>query len=535
MNIWIVTIGSSDVQLDSDNKCREKGRTEKQGSDKIWKYWYEEVQEDCYDIAFEPKQSYKDRNESYRIEPRVLGMVYEASSPEVQKEIFSYLTFPLLDNFVGTLKNPPSDAIAFGDTQSIIAVFLTDQSEFFSSNVKRRNQKCPYWQDTCTLKPILKQYFQDKDKFPNANCVWIPLSPAGKNGLDDWNYVLDLVRNKLREKLDGEEIEVHATDKVYVSHQAGTPAISSAVQFVSLAQFRTNVEFLVSNEYNQQTDKILSPTYLGAIQQQEAKALLARHDYSGVRDILGLTGTTPNNDKEKRLKYLLDAGEQWNFAEFQKFKNILVKRNLLSVSVFPWYQSGFESLYLAWIRLEQGSTVDALFHSFRAAEGSVIKWAEKHYSSYLVKDPKYGLQVKLSVCQKLPNYFNALSEPNQTKFQRWGQIGLYGDPIYELLKQARPDWKDYPDIRIVWESAKKERNNCFHQIEGLQESEVFEAWETKTKEEWKQRILGCLNFIAKEDLPQEFKSLEDASLMFQVHEELEKAIANYELPPNSNQ
>jgi hypothetical protein len=36
--------------------------------------------------------------------------------------------------------------------------------------------------------------------------------------------------------------------------------------------------------------------------------------------------------------------------------------------------------------------------------------------------------------------------------------------------------------------------------------------------------LGCLNFIAKEDLPQEFTSLEEASLMFKVHDELENAI-----------
>jgi hypothetical protein len=431
--------------------------------------------------------------------------------------------FSTLDNFAETLKNSSPDAIAFGGTQSVIAVLLTDQSEVFNSNPERRKPKCPYWQDTCTLKPILKQYFPEK--FPDTKCVWIPLSPAlGDKGLDDWNYVLDLVRNNLREKLDSEEIKVHADDKVYVSHQAGTPAISSAVQFVSLAQFRTNVEFLVSNEYSQQTDTIFRSAYLGAIQLQEAKALLERHDYSGVRDILGLTTTTPNNPEEKRIKYLLDAGEQWNFAEFQKFKNILVKRKLLSVSVFPWYQSGYESLYLAWIRLEQGSTVDALFHSFRAAEGSIIKWAEKHYSSHIVKDPRYGLQIKVSICQNLPDYFKALSEPNQTKFQTWGQIGLYGEPLYELLKQARPEWKDHPDIKTVWEVAKKERNNCFHRLEGLQESEVCEAWDTKNKDEWKKRILGCLNFIAKEDLPQEFTSLEEASLMFKVHDELENAI-----------
>jgi hypothetical protein len=264
---------------------------------------------------------------------------------------------------------------------------------------------------------------------------------------------------------------------------------------------------------------------------------LNRHDYAGVRDILGLTKTDPSNSEQKRIKYLLDAGEQWNFAEFQKFKNILVKRKLLAVNTFPWYQSGYESLYLAWVRFEQGSTVDALFHSFRAAEGSISKWAEKRYSSHITQksDPdynaKYGPQLRLSICKELPDYWTALSSNMQRNFQEWGKLGLYGVQLYELLKQAKPEWKDNPDIKIVWEVAKEQRNNLFHRLEGLQESDVFEAWDTKTPEDWKKRILGCINFIAKEDLPKEFTSLEEASLMFQVHQELKNAIAQYKLTP----
>ncbi|MBD1889507.1 hypothetical protein [Coleofasciculus sp. FACHB-SPT9] len=485
MNIWIVTIGSSDVQLDSDNKCRKKNRTEKQRSDKIWHYWYDdEVQADCHNIAFEPKQSYKDKDEPYRIETRVLGMVYEASTPEVQKEILSYLTFPLLDNFVGQLKETPLDAIT---------VLLTDQSEIFHSNAERRKPKCPYWQDTCTLKQILKQYFQDKEKFPNAKCVWIPLFPAfGEKGLDDWNYVLDLVRTNLRHQLDSEQIEVDANDKVYVSHQAGTPAISSAIQFVSLAQFRTNVEFLVSNEYDQQTDTIFRSTYLGAIQLQEAKALLDRHDYSGVRDILGLTMATPSNPDEKRIKYLLDAGEQWNFAEFHKFKNILVKRKLLSVSVFPWYQSGYESAYLAWVRLEQGSPVDAMFHSFRALEGLATLYAKRN-----------------------------------------GRDGLYGRRVFDYLKEQKSEeWDEHPYIKQLICSEVRDqatrndlldkRNNLFHQLEGFKKEDLYEAWKATAQLDWKDRVLHCLNFISEQAFP---PPLEEASLMFKVHEELKNAIA----------
>ena len=542
MNIWIVTIGSSDVQLDSDNKSRQKGRSESQGCVQSWRDWYDKTIEEnqCYDLVkakFEPKALYKDKDELYRVAPRLLGTVYEMSSPDKQEKIWKYLNFPLLDNFVGKLKESSSDTSAFGGTQSVIAVLLTDQSEFFKSDQERRKPKSPYWQDTCTLKPILNQYF--KEKFPDTKCLWIPLFPASSDkGLDDWNYVLDLVRNQLRENLDSEEIQVEPNETVYVSHQAGTPAISSAVQFVSLARFRTSVEFLVSNEYNQQADTIPRSTYLGAIQLQEAKALLKRHNYIGVQDIFGLKRTAPSNPKEKHLKSLLDAGEQWNFAEFQKFKKILVTRNLISVSSFPWYQSGYESIYLAWVRLiKQGNTVDALFHSFRAVEGSISKWVEKRYGSHIIKkgDPSYdsksGPQLKFSICQELPDYLYELSPTWQKSFQDKRKIGLYGEQLYKLLKEARPEWEHHPDIKIVWEVAKDQRNNLFHRLEGLQESDVFEAWDTNNLEDWKKRILGCLNFIAKEDLSKDFISLEEASLMAKVHEQLEKAIANYEDTP----
>ncbi len=524
MNIWILTIGSSDVQLESDKINREKGLTEKQRSHKVWSEWYDEaIKEECHDILFVPKkQSDKDSDESYRIEARVLGTVYESSSLKVQDEIWSYLTFPLLDNFVREFKISHPDAIA---------IILTDQSEIFKDNKARQKPKCAYWQDTCKLEPILKRYFQDK--FPEAKCEPVFLSPTSADkGLDDWNYVLDLVREKLRTfKFDGEEIKNEEIKTVYVSHQAGTPAISSAVQFVTLARFRNNVEFLVSNEYNLETRKIPRSTYLGAIQLQEAQALLERYDYAGVRDILGLTKIAQNNPKEKRIKDLLDAGEQWNFAEFQKFKKILADRKLLPVHNFPWYQSGFESIYLAWVRLEQGSTVDALFHSFRAAEGSITKWAEKRYSSHIIKkgdldyNSKYGSQLKFSICQELPNYLDALSESNQKNFHNWHKIGLFGVPLYELLKQARPDWQNDPDIKVVWQVAKDERNNLFHRLEGLQKLELFEAWNTDNEPDWKKRILGCMNFIAQEDLSQEFTSLEEASLMAKVHNELVEAIA----------
>lgn len=527
MNIWIVTIGSSDVQLDSDKINREKGRNEKQRSHKIWSEWYDEaIKEECYDLLFEPKQSYKESDESYRIEARVLGTVYESNSLKVQDEIWSYLTFPLLDNFVGEFKISHPDAIA---------ILLTDQSEIFKDNSTRRKPKCAYWQDTCKLEPILKRYFQDK--FPEAKYKPIFLSPTSSDkGLDDWNYVLDLVRENLRTiEFDGKEIKNEEIKTVYVSHQAGTPAISSAVQFVCLARFRTNVEFLVSNEHNLETRKIPRSTYLGAIQLQEAKALLDRHDYAGVRDILGLTKTVSYNSKDRRIKDLLDAGEQWNFAEFQKFKKIVNERNLLPKASFPWWRLGFESAYLAWVRLKQGSPVDAMFHSFRAVEGSAGLWAEKTYQNHIRRDPKKGLQLNFSICNSINNMKSWFEKGKTGKYKQ--EIGLYGKCLFSLLRETNTNWQSNRYIALFCKPLDQdyqgkdifqERNNLFHRLEGLQEQELFDAWEAANKDEWIKIVLGCLNCIAEKDIPK-LESLEEASLMFKVHEELEKAIASYEL------
>jgi hypothetical protein len=529
MHLWIVTIGSSDVQLISDKANQAKGRTEKQRSDKVWSYWYtDDLRADCCDISFEPKQPFKEKEEAYRIAPRILSRVYQTSEESRQQEIWDYLTFPLLDNFAEALKEHPAP--------EAIAVLLTDQSTIFQSD-RQRKPNSPYWQDTCELKPILQTYFAEK--FPGVRCEFISLTPGSNSeSLDNWNAVLDLVRGKFRNlTIADQPIQVNPRETVYVSHQAGTPAISSAVQFCSLATFRDNVQFLVSQE---DTQKVLPPipqsTYLGAIRQQEAKALLKRYDYSGVRDLLGLTPTKPTTPETQRLKYLLDAAEQWNFAEFQKFKKIISDRKLLPQASFPWWRTGYESAYLAWVRLQQGSPVDAMVHSFRAVEGVTSLWAEKTYPNYVRRDPKKGLQLKSSICNKFTNLTYLFGKLNQPK----PETGAYGKALFALLKEdRRQDWQFNSHICIFCKPLDRnysgndifeERNNLFHRLEGLQEQELFEAWDTSNPSSWITRVLGCVNFISKQDyqftsLEEEESSNEAASLIVKVHQELEKAIA----------
>jgi hypothetical protein len=491
MKIWIITTGSSDVQLNKNNK---------------WTDLFRNVRSQV-NRGFTPTEG---TNQRFLAPARVMGKVY--SQPQA-KQYFGDLTFPLLDNFVGQIQN---EAI------NQIILILTDQTAVFSSEEKG-SQHSAYWQDTCTLQPILETYL--KDKFPQAELKPLLLKPKSPTeGLDDWDYVLKLVQGEFSKS----EFDFPNESTIYVSHQAGTPAISSAVQFSSLAKFGKWVEFLVSSERDSKLTRILDgSTYLRGIRFQEAKALLDRHDYSGVKELLA-PYLTPET------KILLNAAIQWNFAKFDEFINLLqsdpkfveeLQERKLPVN---WWWMAYESAYLAIVRLQQGNTVEAMFHSFRAVEGLLIKWVDRsnnieHLGKKITKE---GKKIRLS--------HEIVAPWDNTK--TINKVNPYGQGLYYALKFLKGVDENKDTEFDIWKFGNyvfNIRNSLFHNLEGLKDKEaVFKAWEIsiddeqegkeKMEQKWKNRVLGCLNFISE----QSFTSpLEEASLMFKVHKELEKAIA----------
>jgi hypothetical protein len=102
--------------------------------------------------------------------------------------------------------------------------------------------------------------------------------------------MLKEVRDKLNH--DFQDIKVQANEKVYVSHQAGTPAISSALQFCSIAKFGDRVQFLVLNrEYKNKklisTAQLLeSSEYIRAIQIEKAKQLIKQGEPGAALELI---------------------------------------------------------------------------------------------------------------------------------------------------------------------------------------------------------------------------------------------------------
>lgn len=497
MNIWIVTTGSSDVKLKTDEH---------------WGTLFRKVRSQLYNRQFTPtRPPNTDDDEPFIVPARAMGMVY---GTQLTDEYYQDLHFPLLDAFSAKL-------LEKGRTNpDRIIVILTNQEVVFDDQ-ERTIDKSPYWQDTCTLKPIFERYF--REKFPKVQSIdYLELKPKSKDeGLDNWNKALLLVQQVLS------SLEFDKNANVYVSHQAGTPAISSAVQFDCLAKFDKKVKFLVSNEYEEKLaekgDFIESSTYLQGMQVQEAKALLKRYDYSGVERILNPYWKDSSDPLLVEIRDLLGMAVQWNFAKFEDFGN--ARGEVAKERVNQWWWMGYEAAYLGVVRLRQGNTVEALFHSFRAVEGLIKEWAlDKYQPQIQYSNPKQSTTAYIhdvNLPQNLRYWFNA------NRNDRYNSVGLFGKALFTLLEASYPknQWDKNVDIQVVAGNTIDERNVTFHSLRGLQENDVFKAWNTDNREKWESRVLGCLNFVSN----QNFVSLKSASLMAKVHDELVDAIDHYEL------
>ena len=247
MNIWIVTTGNSDVQLKNKTNWNNLYREGRRGLKR--------------DHNFQPSQ--KEDDVIFTVPARVMGVIYgnQLDNNKVDKDIYQDLCFPLLDAFFQKLQgqNQPDRII----------VIITNQEAAYTNPEK----KSPYWKDTFTLKPILDKYFKIFPKIKEVE--YLELKPESKDeGLDNWDQALKLVEAEFLKKFS--DLVIEDIDNIYVSHQAGTPAISSAIQFVSLSQFGKRVKFLVSNEYAPELTKIIeSSEYLRGINIQQVKALIS--------------------------------------------------------------------------------------------------------------------------------------------------------------------------------------------------------------------------------------------------------------------
>lgn len=524
MNIWILTIGSSDVQLKTK---------------KNWATLFRNVRSQLDDRGFNPSEGIEGK---FQVPARVMGVVYSKVQAE---QHFEDLVFPLINNFINKIQE---ESIRIDQ----IVLVLSDQSIFTKTD--RSSQNHPYWQDTCTLRSLLEKYLREQlqGNSPDLQFQDPPLllkAKSANEGLDDWNAVLKLVQEEFS------TLNFPDDTTIYVSHQAGTPAISSAVQFTSLSCFGQQVRFLVSNERDSNLTKILpSSEYLKGIRKKETKALLSSYNYAGVKALV-----EDYLDSNKKTETLLNAAIQWNVAKFDSFLQELTEFSEFASDVEEriraenWWWIAYEEVYLAIIRKQQGNIVEAFFHSFRAFEGIFAAWGHSKFNKHIktingvpylrdsiLDDSEIALstlsrkskEAIKGIIEKLQNLKDK-NQKREVEIKKDDRVEMNLRTLCNLLKAFR--YADYnqncKELKIFWDNDKQnnvsdKRNFIVHQVQGMSEEDLQKFWGVESQEELESRLRKFLNFIIKEDFPGGFNSLKEASLMVKVHQALEEAIAS---------
>jgi len=519
--IWIITIGNSDVKLTSDDGWGDL-RSNKR-----------EALQPCYgDFKYPTEES----NGLWSLPARVLGLVYG----DVLATHWNF-EFPLLFAFTKEIKSDKRNK------PDRIIVLLTDQIKLFldtnpDSMYDRSDPDCPYWKDTCELQPILKKYFENE--FGKNKVEFSTLKPTNiDKGLDHWDETLHLVQQKFA------GWKISKGDRVIISHQAGTPAISSAVQLTALIEFGKKVRFLVSNEFIRDKAQFLpGSSYFSTLQVEEAQQSLSRFDYGGVVRALEKIEFQDESKQAKlsRILELLELADLWNSAKFDDFAQKL--GDSAASRCKGWWWKGYEMAYLAWIRMCQENPTEAFFHSVRAVEGLICEWAIDNHSPHIrykfikfdnngnkntrYRDQRFYDQQEGSPVAKKSidrRFKKALEYENQKKSLEENKLGLYGQNLYTLFRatfesQYISDIKTHP-IRIVWEHLADERNELFHRLKGITEQEVCKAWGCQNRQQWAKLLFDCIELVSNTQA-EGLKSLKQGSLMTPIHQEIEDEIKN---------
>lgn len=439
MTTWIITTGNSDIQLKTDNnwmrgeRLFEKAKNNEplcncQGESKDFANLKRENDTKCFPVA-----------------ARVLGLVYQD-----HEHCYSDLVFPLLDGLIQEFKNKK-----FPDRVYII---LTDQEKLFkTSDIK--NSSCPFWQDTCTLEPLFEWYFQTKLKLKPD---FITLQPSVNNrGLDHWDQVLTLVTKKLK--------KIQQDDVFYISHQASTPAISSAVQFVSIGYF-SNVKFLIVNRYYQENQIITIPeiipssSYWKQLQIQKAKKLIT-DGFPGSALALLKEVEYNNSEEIKELEsYIdlfniktIDTGDE--FDPTQAIKR--VRKTLDLIEYFLKQENYLQAIILLSAAQETFLKASISLYLQKHIPGGFKEWNEKGLSLNL-KETKIQEVIKQLQLSNQRNY----------KFQSPHEL-------FPLLKEFTKIGDDNDWELLIWSSKRDRehefdrRNQLMHNLRGVKKEEMI--------------------------------------------------------------
>jgi len=418
--------------------------------------------------------------------------------------------FKHLDRYLDRLKPIIIGRLLEDKHQELKYVYLigTDQRE----RVREREK------DTLYAAEIIKEWIIHRYRIP---AEVIPQGEFGENP-SDFEQMFRWWKKKWQEIYENSR----EFSSILICLKGGVNQSSEAARITALvSEFAEKVRFY-DFRLDQEKNRIgvpspyLSPirgiSYLWDRRQKEALELLRCHDYQAVDRLLSSYYKIPEASTQLDVKKNLSAAIAWNQSRFEHFASRFKPALNLAEN---WWWTAYEAAYLGIIRLEQGNTVEAMFHTFRAVEGLMSEWAIATYPQHMeFRGMMEKPFLKTSITQDL-----AVSH----LFERNRSLPLYGSTLDTIFQSANKNYSDDSDIIQFFDHVKEWRNQVFHRLIGLDKIDVFDAWGTENKERWSNRVLGCLNFISGKS----FKSLQEASMMPENHEIIHDKISQYEPSP----
>ncbi|WP_223278170.1 hypothetical protein [Nostoc sp. 'Peltigera membranacea cyanobiont' 232] len=288
------------------------------------------------------------------------------------------------------------------------------------------------------------------------------------------------------------KLDYNSLKPVYVSHQAGTPAISSAVQFVSLGRFQ-KVKFLVSNEYfdenydkKSKSEAIESSNYWRGMQIQKAQQLITSGFPGAALKILeNITGIEKAAITE--LENIVDffnlhsplTDSSQDFAIPQATQRIVDALDLIG---FFFNQRNYLQGITLLAAAQETFLKVAILSQVAMINETITLNGDSRNVSELIEWVPLGLSLAKSIKNETStfkiNVLQSLQFPiEKIKNNNFGIINK-NDSLIDWLKKLDNSFSDWPLLR--WYCNKDRyanddlRNQLMHNLRGVEDREVID-------------------------------------------------------------
>jgi hypothetical protein len=300
------------------------------------------------------------------------------------------------------------------------------------------------------------------------------------------------------------------------SRISGLSFYGNDIKFYEFIPTPSNNQKGISSDY---TGPFLGTNYLWDRTRQQALQLLERYDYAGLQNLVK-PYYEQNKQKWKETYALIKSGVSWNQGQFEDFfqSASFSFNNQQKEQHQQYWWMAYEQAYTAVVRLKQKNTTEAMLHSFRSVEGLIYECLKHEFKDYMVNSEYTYSSLKSSVLTKYPDlsilFVNGTNKTDILLDSRNQQR------VIEL--SINVDLKDWGSAEL-----RNHRNRLSHKLGGISEKELFQAWGNNihNQQDWKKRILNCLNLITEK----KFNYLWQGSLFASIHQRVLTAIKNCNL------